>query len=175
MAARAMAASTWLAGRRRGDTVGLYVKPNRHFRLPQDASRPIVMIAAGSGIAPFRAFIAERAAAPAPGKSWLFFGARNYTTDFLYQLEWQDHLASGALSRIDVAFSRDQPEKVYVQHRIGQRAAELRSWVADGAVIYVCGDAKGMARAVDAALASALGAETLDALGTQGRYQRDVY
>jgi sulfite reductase (NADPH) flavoprotein alpha-component len=173
--ARNGVASAWLAGRRRGDTVKVYVKPNRHFRLPLDAGRPIIMIGAGTGVAPFRAFVEERAAAGALGKSWLFFGARNYTTDFLYQLEWQDHLASGALSRIDVAFSRDQPEKVYVQHRIARRAPELRSWIADGAYIYVCGDEKAMARAVDGALASAIGAEALDELRKAGRYLRDVY
>jgi sulfite reductase (NADPH) flavoprotein alpha-component len=168
-------ASTWLAGRKVGDTVSLYVKPNRHFRLPTDASRPIVMIGAGTGIAPFRAFVEERAAAGSCGKSWLFFGARNYTTDFLYQLEWQDHLATGALSRIDVAFSRDQPEKIYVQHRIAERTDELRRWIGDGAHLYVCGDEKGMAREVDRALATAIGEIELDELRKAGRYQRDVY
>jgi sulfite reductase (NADPH) flavoprotein alpha-component len=173
--ARNGVASTWLAGRKRGDVVNLFVKPNRHFRLPKDASRPIVMIGAGTGIAPFRAFVEERVAAGSHGKSWLFFGGRNYTTDFLYQLEWQDHLASGALSRIDVAFSRDQPEKIYVQHRIADRAIELKRWIADGGVIYVCGDEKGMARDVEKALAAALGGNELDVLCKAGRYLRDVY
>jgi sulfite reductase (NADPH) flavoprotein alpha-component len=168
-------ASTWLAGRQRGDTVSVYVRPNRHFRLPADTSRPIVMIGAGTGVAPFRAFVEERAAAGGSGRNWLFFGARNYTTDFLYQLEWQEHLASGALTRIDVAFSRDQPEKFYLQHRIAERANELRDWVDDGACIYVCGDAKGMAHGVEAALATALTDAGLDALRKAGRYQRDVY
>jgi len=173
--ARNGVASTWLAGRKRGDVVNLFVKPNRHFRLPKDASRPIVMIGAGTGIAPFRAFVEERIATGARGKSWLFFGGRNYTTDFLYQLEWQDHLASGALSRIDVAFSRDQPEKIYVQHRIADRAIELKRWIADGGVIFVCGDEKGMARDVEKALAAALGGNELDELRKAGRYLRDVY
>ena len=93
----------------------IYVKPNRHFRLPEDGARPIIMIGAGTGVAPYRAFIEERVEQGAKGKSWLVFGERNYTNDFLYQLEWQEHLESGALSRIDVAFSRDQPEKIYVQ------------------------------------------------------------
>jgi sulfite reductase (NADPH) flavoprotein alpha-component len=168
-------ASTWLASRKRGDTVNLYVKTNRHFRLPQDASRPIVMIGAGTGIAPFRAFVEERVAAGGNGKSWLFFGARNYTTDFLYQLEWQEHLASGALTRIDVAFSRDQPEKIYVQHLIAARTAELLRWIGDGAHIYVCGDEKGMGRDVDKALATAIGAAQLEDLRKTHRYQRDVY
>ena len=153
----------------------LYVKPNRHFRLPADSARPIVMIGAGTGMAPFRAFVEERAATNAKGKSWLFFGARNYTTDFHYQLEWQDHLASGALTNLDVAFSRDQPEKVYVQHRIAQRAAALRNWVKDGAHIYVCGDEKAMARDVGKALSEVLGIEGLDDLRRADRYQRDVY
>jgi len=173
--ARNGVASTWLAGKKRGDVARLYVKPNRHFRLPKDSDRPIIMIAAGTGIAPFRAFVEERAAVGAKGKSWLFFGARNYTTDFLYQLEWQDHLASGALSRIDVAFSRDQPEKVYVQHRIAEHADELRGWVGDGAHVYVCGDEKGMARDVAGALADVFGETGLEKLRQAGRYQRDVY
>ena len=168
-------ASAWLAGKKRGDVARLYVKPNRHFRLPKDPSRPIIMIGAGTGIAPFRAFVEERAAAGANGQSWLFFGARNYTTDFLYQLEWQDHVASGALSRIDVAFSRDQPEKFYVQHRIAERADGLRRWVDDGAHLYVCGDEKAMARDVDKALTAVLGEAGLDELRRAGRYQRDVY
>ena len=168
-------ASTWLAGKRPGDAVRLYVKPNRHFRPPADASRPIIMIGAGTGVAPYRAFVEERAAKGEKGRSWLIFGARNYTTDFLYQLEWQDHLASGALSRIDVAFSRDQPEKIYVQQRIAERAGELRGWIEDGAHLYVCGDEKAMARDVHKALTSVLGEDRLDGLRRAGRYQRDVY
>lgn len=172
--------STWLAGAKAGDAVPLYVKPNRHFRLPKETSRPIIMIGAGTGVAPFRGFIEERAEAGTNGKSWLFFGARNYTTDFLYQLEWQDHLASGALSRIDVAFSRDQPEKIYVQDRIAERGRELAGWIEDGAHIYVCGDEKAMARDVEAALIVVLGGgdngrARLEDLRRAGRYQRDVY
>ncbi len=173
--ARNGVASAHLAGRKRGDVVKLYVKPNRHFRLPADSARPIVMIGAGTGMAPYRAFIEERAATEAKGKSWLFFGARNFTTDFLYQLEWQDHLASGALTNLDVAFSRDQPEKIYVQHRIAENADALRGWVSDGAHIYVCGDEKAMARDVDKVLGDVLGVEGLDDLRKAGRYQRDVY
>ncbi len=173
--ARKGVASTWLAGKKSGDTVKLYVKPNRRFHLPTDSARPIIMIGAGSGIAPYRAFIEERAATGAKGRSWLVFGARNYTTDFLYQLEWQEHLASGALSRIDVAFSRDQPEKIYVQDRLAARADELKGWVGDGATIYVCGDEKAMARDVDKALATSLGEQGLDDLRRANRYLRDVY
>ena len=106
-----------------GDTVRIYVKPNRHFRLPEDGNRPIIMIGAGTGVAPYRGFIEDRAEDGAKGKSWLFFGERNFTNDFLYQLEWQEALESGALSRIDVAFSRDQPEKIYVQQRLWEARA----------------------------------------------------
>ena len=179
-------ASTYLADRCRvGDKVRIYVKPNRHFRLPEDGARPIVMIGAGTGVAPYRAFIEERVEQGAKGKSWLVFGERNYTFDFLYQLEWQEHLASGALSRIDVAFSRDQPEKIYVQQRLWEHRAELLKWIEDGTHIYVCGDEKGMGRDVDVMLARILGEAAqgdeeagrakLKELAKAGRYQRDVY
>lgn len=178
--------STFLADRRKpGQQVRIHVKPNRHFRLPADAARPIIMIGAGTGVAPYRGFIAERAEEAQRGPSWLVFGERNYTNDFLYQLEWQDHLASGALSRIDVAFSRDQPQKIYVQHKLWERRAELQQWIAEGAHVYVCGDEKGMARDVNDALVKIL-AEPLKGdleaararlkdLAKDGRYQRDVY
>ena len=179
-------ASTYLADRCLvGDKVRIYVKPNRHFRLPEDSARAIVMIGAGTGVAPYRAFIEERVEQGAKGKSWLVFGERNYTFDFLYQLEWQEHLASGALSRIDVAFSRDQPEKIYVQQRLWEHRAELLKWIEDGAHIYVCGDEKGMGRDVDVMLARILGEAAqgdeeagrakLKELAKAGRYQRDVY
>ena len=165
--------------------VRVYVKPNRHFRLPEDGNRPIIMIGAGTGVAPYRAFIEDRAEDGAKGKSWLFFGERNFTNDFLYQLEWQEYLADGALSRIDVAFSRDQPEKIYVQQRLWEARADLLKWVEDGAHIYVCGDEKGMARDVDAMLGRILaeaargddeaGRAKLKELAKAGRYQRDVY
>jgi sulfite reductase (NADPH) flavoprotein alpha-component len=179
-------ASTCLAERRAvGDTLPVYVKPNRHFRLPSDSTVPIIMIGPGTGVAPFRAFIQEREALGVRGRSWLFFGDRNYTYDFLYQLEWQEHLKSGALSRIDVAFSRDQPEKAYVQHRMWDRRAEFYSWLEDGGHVYVCGDEKRMAKDVHCMLqriVSECGGRDADAaeayltdLRRQGRYQRDVY
>ena len=179
-------ASTYFADRRKvGSTARIYVKPNRHFRIPTDGNTPIIMIGAGTGVAPYRGFIEERAEVGATGKSWLFFGERNYTNDFLYQLDWQDHKASGALSNIDVAFSRDQPEKIYVQHRLWERREDLLSWIADGAHVYVCGDEKGMAKDVDATLAKILslgakgdeeaGRAKLKELTKSGRYQRDVY
>lgn len=178
--------STWLADRRKaGDRVGVYVKRNRHFRLPKDSARPIVMIGAGTGVAPYRAFVEERAETEITSPSWLFFGARNYTNDFLYQLEWQEHLQSRALGRIDVAFSRDQPEKIYVQDRLWAQRDDIRGWIADGAHVYLCGDEKGLGRDVDATLARILAEprnETIEAGKAQlgellraGRYQRDVY
>ncbi len=178
--------STFLADRRKqGDRVKIYVRANRHFRLPGEGGRPVIMIGAGTGVAPYRAFAEERAETGAKGKSWLFFGERNFTNDFLYQLEWQDWLASGVVTRIDVAFSRDQPEKIYVQHRLWQRRAEIRSWLEEGAHLYVCGDEKGMARDVDHTLVRILaepvkgeeeaGRAKLKELAKAGRYQRDVY
>lgn len=179
-------ASTFLADRRKvGDNARIYIKPNRHFGLPADGTTPIVMIGAGTGVAPYRGFIEERAENGDTGKSWLFFGERNFTNDFLYQLEWQDHLAAGTLSRIDVAFSRDQPEKIYVQHRLWERRNDLLKWIDDGAHIYVCGDEKGMAKDVDQTLVRILaetvngdeekGRAKLKELAKAGRYQRDVY
>jgi sulfite reductase (NADPH) flavoprotein alpha-component len=178
--------STYLADRCKvGGKARIYIKPNRHFGLPADGDRPIIMIGAGTGVAPYRGFIEERAETGAKGRSWLFFGERNFTNDFLYQLEWQDHLASGALARIDVAFSRDQPEKIYVQTRLWERREELLKWLDDGAHIYVCGDEKGMAKDVDTTLARILaetakgdeeaGRAKLKELAKAGRYQRDVY
>lgn len=178
--------STFLGERRKvGSTAKIYVKPNRHYRLPADGHTPIIMIGAGTGIAPYRAFIEERVATGAKGKSWLFFGERNFTNDFLYQLEWQDYLSSGDLSRIDVAFSRDQPEKIYVQHRLWERRTDIAGWLEDGAHLYVCGDEKGMAKDVDQTLVKILaeaakgdedtGRAKLKELAKAGRYQRDVY
>ncbi|OYW54556.1 MAG: sulfite reductase subunit alpha [Hyphomicrobium sp. 32-62-53] len=179
-------ASTYFADRRKvGDKVRIYVKPNRHYALPADGNRPIIMIGAGTGVAPYRGFIEDRVETGAAGKSWLFFGERNYTNDFLYQLEWQEHLASGALTKIDVAFSRDQPEKIYVQHRLWEQRQGILAWLDDGAHLYVCGDEKGMAKDVDNTLVKILaeplkgdeeaGRAKLKELTKAGRYQRDVY
>lgn len=183
---RSGVASGFIADRRKvGQTARLYVKPNRHFRIPTAGTTPMIMIGAGTGVAPYRGFIEERIETGATGKSWLVFGERNFTNDFLYQLEWQDHLASGALSRIDLAFSRDQPEKIYVQHRLWEHRAELLKWIEEGANIYLCGDEKGMAKDVDATLVKILseplkgdedaGRAKLKELSKAGRYQRDVY
>ena len=146
--ARKGVASTYAAERlKRGDRVRVKVKPNKHFALPSP-DRDIIMVGPGTGVAPFRAFVQERRATEATGKSWLFFGDRSFTHDFLYQLDWQEALKDGALTRIDVAFSRDRPEKVYVQHRMWERRRELVDWLEGGAHFYVCGDAKAMAKDV---------------------------
>jgi sulfite reductase (NADPH) flavoprotein alpha-component len=164
-----------------GDRLRVFLKPNMHFRLPGDADRPIIMIGPGTGVAPFRGFMQERDAVGARGRNWLVFGHRNYTHDFLYQLEWQDLLKRGVLTRLDVAFSRDQPEKRYVQHALWEARRELNAWVQEGAAIYVCGDANAMAKDVHAVLQRILseqgrdGVAALDALRREGRYLRDVY
>jgi len=175
-------ASVDVAERRKAaDRLRVFLKPNMHFRLPGDADRPIIMIGPGTGVAPFRAFMQERDAVGARGRNWLLFGHRNYTHDFLYQLEWQDLLKRGVLTRLDVAFSRDQPQKRYVQHALWEARHDLHAWVQDGAVIYVCGDANAMAKDVHAMLQRILGengkdgAAALDALRREGRYLRDVY
>lgn len=179
------AASTHLVDRlQEGDTVPVYIERNSRFRLPA-ADVPIVMIGPGTGVAPFRAFVEERNELGAGGDNWLFFGDRNFDSDFLYQLEWQRHLKQGNLQRLDVAFSRDQKQKVYVQDRIRENGAELYRWIENGAAIYVCGDAKHMAGDVNAALVDVLAtygntdaesaAQTLKELRSAGRYQRDVY
>ncbi|MGH6914915.1 MAG: diflavin oxidoreductase, partial [Geminicoccales bacterium] len=179
-------ASSFVAERlKAGDRLRTYVKPNKYFRLPEDQSRPVIMVGPGTGVAPFRGFLQERQAVGASGGNWLFFGDRNYTHDFLYQLDWQDFRKDGVLSRIDLAFSRDQPEKVYVQDRMWERRADLFAWLEDGAHLYVCGDEKRMAKDVDATLhriVAEAGGRTAEAatdyvaaLKRAGRYQRDVY
>ena len=180
---RSGVASVDVADRRRtGERMKIFVKPNTHFRLPSDPQRPIVMIGPGTGVAPFRAFMQERDAVGAIGRNWLIFGHRNYTHDFLYQLEWQDLLKRKVLTRLDVAFSRDQPEKRYVQHTLWDARRDLHAWLQDGAAIYVCGDANAMAKDVHSVLQRILadqgssdGVAALDTLRRDGRYLRDVY
>jgi sulfite reductase (NADPH) flavoprotein alpha-component len=143
------------------------------------------MIGPGTGIAPFRAFVQERAATEATGDNWLFFGNPHFTEDFLYQTEWQTWMDEGILNKIDLAFSRDQTEKIYVQHRILEQAEELWNWIHRGAHIYICGDESRMAKDVHQALLTVIqeqgkqtpeqATETLDQLRRDGRYQKDVY
>jgi sulfite reductase (NADPH) flavoprotein alpha-component len=183
--ARSGVASTFVADRlKAGRSIKVRVKPNKHFRLP-DAASDIVMVGPGTGVAPYRAFIQDRRAAGASGRSWLFFGDRRYTHDFLYQLEWQDALKDGALTRIDLAFSRDAPEKVYVQDRLWEQRRGVVDWIENGARFYVCGDAKAMAKDVRATLVRAYAdvkslaqdaAENAVAtLERERRYLQDVY
>ncbi len=174
-----------LERRKKGGEVPVYIKPNKHFRLPADGDTPIIMIGPGTGVAPYRGFLQARRAAGAAGKSWLFFGEQHYTHSFLYQLDWQDFMKDGALTKLDVAFSRDQPEKVYVQHRLWQRRAEVDAWLREGAHLYICGDEKQMAKDVQATLIDIIAEQRglereaaeaeLNALRKDGRYQKDVY
>jgi sulfite reductase (NADPH) flavoprotein alpha-component len=178
--------STYLADLvKPGDITPVFVQPNKNFRLPADGSAPVIMIGPGTGIAPFRAFVEHRAALGATGRNWLFMGDQHYLYDFLYQLEWQDHLKNGSLSRLDVAFSRDQLEKIYVQHRMRERAADLYAWIEEGAHFYVCGDATRMAVDVHEALICIVGEQAaisreraeayVENLKKNKRYHRDVY
>jgi sulfite reductase (NADPH) flavoprotein alpha-component len=183
---RAGLASTWLADRLDvGRRAAVFVQPNARFRLPGDAGTPIVMIGPGTGIAPFRAFLHHRRRQGLTGRTWLFFGDRRQQCDFLYRSELESFLRGQQLSRLDTAFSRDQREKIYVQHRMLEAGKELWSWLQDGACIYVCGDASRMARDVDAALRRILAEHgrrsdaqaqlELHELAAAGRYVRDVY
>jgi sulfite reductase (NADPH) flavoprotein alpha-component len=178
--------STFLAERAlAAGHVGVYVHANKSFRPPADPAAPMIMIGPGTGIAPFRAFLEERAADGAPGRNWLFFGDQRAATDFLYREQLDAWVASGVLSRLDTAFSRDQAEKIYVQHRMLEHATELWAWLEAGAHLYVCGDASRMAKDVDAALhrvietaghrSTADAAAYVQALRAAKRYARDVY
>ncbi|WP_298445201.1 assimilatory sulfite reductase (NADPH) flavoprotein subunit [uncultured Ferrimonas sp.] len=168
-----------------GDPLRVFVQPNAHFRLPSDDDTAAIMIGPGTGIAPFRAFMQERDARGASGKNWLFFGNPTFTDDFLYQVEWQHYRKSGLLSRIDLAFSRDQAEKIYVQDRLQAHGAEVFSWLEQGAHLYLCGNASHMAKDVEATLLRIIqqhgqqdpqqAMEYLDHLRQSQRYQKDVY
>ena len=168
-----------------GEALPVYIHQNPNFKLPTDGDTPIIMIGPGTGVAPFRAFLQEREENGDAGKSWLFFGDQHFHTDFMYQTEWQQWLKNGTLSRMDVAFSRDQEEKVYVQHRMKEQAAELVNWLKEGAYLYVCGDEKRMANDVHLTLAEILEQEGgmspdeasayLTQLVQDRRYQRDIY
>ncbi|NDJ56587.1 NADPH-dependent assimilatory sulfite reductase flavoprotein subunit [Enterobacteriaceae bacterium 4M9] len=184
--ARTGGASGFLADRLEEDgEVRVFIEHNDNFRLPANPETPVIMIGPGTGIAPFRAFMQEREAQGASGKNWLFFGNPHFTEDFLYQVEWQRYVKDGLLTRIDLAWSRDQKEKVYVQHKLREQGAELWRWINDGAHIYVCGDANRMAKDVEQALVEVIAEfgemdtetadEFLSELRVERRYQRDVY
>ena len=168
-----------------GETAGVYFHHNKNFKLPADKSLPVIMVGPGTGIAPFRAFVEERAATEATGKNWLIFGDQHYSTDFLYQTEWQEHLKNGVLTKLDVAFSRDQPEKIYVQDRIREQGKEIWEWLDRGAYFYVCGDATRMAKDVHQALITLISeygkmdvkeaTAYVKQMQKDRRYGRDVY
>jgi sulfite reductase (NADPH) flavoprotein alpha-component len=159
--------------------------PNKNFKLPEDSSTPIIMVGPGTGIAPFRAFIEERKSSGATGKNWLFFGDRSQKTDYLYGDEWESYQKDGILNELDLAWSRDQAEKVYVQHKMLEKGTQLWKWLNDGAVFYVCGDASRMAKDVDQALRTIAQEEGLmseedagvwvKSLQKERRYLKDVY
>lgn len=163
----------------------IFVQKNDNFRLPIDPDAPIIMVGPGTGVAPYRSFLEEREELDASGKSWLFFGDQHFVTDFLYQVDWQRWLSNGTLTKMDVAFSRDTDEKIYVQHRMKEQSKELYNWIDAGATIYVCGDEKQMAQDVHATLTEIIAEEGnytteeadsfLKKLQQEQRYQRDVY
>lgn len=167
-----------------GDKLPIFIQQNDHFRLPEE-DKKIIMIGAGTGIAPFRSFVEQREETEATGESWLFFGEQHFVTDFLYQLEWQRYLKEGVLTKMTVAFSRDQEEKIYVQNRITENGEEFYQWLEDGATIFICGDEKHMASDVEAAIIKVIaenGGKSLedakaylDGLAQEKRYLRDVY
>jgi sulfite reductase (NADPH) flavoprotein alpha-component len=168
-----------------GDTLPVFVQVNKHFFLPESQDKDIIMVGPGTGIAPFRSFIQERAVIKETGRSWLFFGDQHAASDFLYQNELEKYQQDGVLTKLDTAFSRDSAQKVYVQHKMLENSKELFEWLEKGAYFYVCGDKEHMAKDVNEALISVIekeGAMTRDAaeaylkdMQQQGRYQRDVY
>jgi sulfite reductase (NADPH) flavoprotein alpha-component len=168
-----------------GDTLPIYIQNNQNFKLPKNPDTPIIMVGPGTGIAPFRSFMQEREEIGAEGKSWLFFGDQHFVTDFLYQTEWQKWVKDGVLTKMDVAFSRDSEEKVYVQHRMFEQSKELFEWLQEGAAVYICGDEKNMAHDVhhtlidiiekEGAMSREKAEQYLADMQQQKRYQRDVY
>lgn len=180
------AASTFLADRSNvDDQVPVFIDHNPNFKLPENTNTPIIMVGPGTGIAPFRSFLQQSEVDDRHGRSWLFFGDQHFFTDFLYQVEWQKWLKTGHLEKLSVAFSRDQEEKIYVQHRMYENKAELYKWLEKGAIIYVCGDMKHMAKDVESTLVKIVqeegsrseseAKEYIKNLHKQKRYQLDVY
>lgn len=168
-----------------GDTVKMYLKKNPNFKFPFEEDKKVIMIGPGTGVAPFRSYLEEREELDLKGNTWLFFGEQHFTTDFLYQTDWQTWLNDGVLSKLDVAFSRDTDEKVYVQHRIEENSELFFQWLEEGAAIYVCGDEKYMAKDVNEAILRVIAKEGnmseadaeayLNQMKTEKRYQRDIY
>jgi len=182
---RSGACSNYLANQIDVDSlVPIFVEKNPAFKLPEDHQTPVILVGAGTGVAPYRAFLQQREANNQKGNTWLFFGERRFHSDFLYQVEWQKHVKNGVLEKIDVAFSRDQKEKIYVQHRLLEKQKEIYAWLNKGASIYLCGDMKSMARDVQHALLQIFeneggmteekALEFLKKLKTEKRFQTDV-
>ena len=178
--------SSFLANLEEGKKIEFSIKPNHNFRLPDSAEeKDIILIGPGTGIAPFRSFLAERSANSTSGKNWLFFGNQRFQTDFLYQTEIQDFVKEGLLDKVSLAFSRDQEQKIYVQHKMEEEAEELFNWLQSGAKIYVCGDKNKMAKDVEATLLKIItkqgkispekSKEYLYELKQNGQYLKDVY
>ncbi|TQN56614.1 sulfite reductase subunit alpha [Agrobacterium tumefaciens] len=178
--------STYLADRvEAGQNSGIFVSPNKGFRVPQDNDAPVIMVGPGTGIAPFRAFLQERQARGAKGRNWLFFGDQHRQSDFIYEDELGDMSRDGVLTRLDLAFSRDQAEKIYVQTRMQQNGKALYQWLEEGGYFYVCGDATRMAKDVDDALhrivideagiSAEAASDYVNRLKREKRYLRDVY
>jgi sulfite reductase (NADPH) flavoprotein alpha-component len=183
---RGGACSTYLADRIEIDSeVSVFIEKNPAFKLPENEETPVILVGAGTGIAPFRAFLQHREAKNQKGKTWLFFGERRFHSDFLYQVEWQKLLKDGYLEKIDVAFSRDQKEKIYVQHRLLEQQKDIYNWLNKGANIYLCGDMKQMARDVqntllqifetEGGMSEEKAQEYLKQLKKEKRFQTDVY
>ena len=183
---RSGVASTFLADRTAGEAgVPVFVHTAKHFRLPEDPATPVIMVGPGTGVAPFRAYLQERKALGGGGKNWLFFGEQRRDSDFLYGAELEALQAEGVLTRLDLAFSRDQEQKVYVQHRMREASAELYAWLEAGAHFFVCGDGERMAKDVDAELRAIVAresgcseeaaAEYVEAMKKAKRYKKDVY
>lgn len=166
--------SAHLARLKEGEKVKFYISKNRKFKLPE-ANKDVIMIGPGTGVAPFRSFLGHRNNEKGEGKNWLFFGERNFRSDFLYQTEMQDYLTSGVLTKFDVAFSRDQEEKIYVQDRIRESAQEFLRWIENGAYIYICGDKEKMAKDVEKAILEVIGDDYFQKLKNEDRYLLDVY
>jgi sulfite reductase (NADPH) flavoprotein alpha-component len=183
---RSGVASTFLADRTAGGVaVPVFVHTAKHFRLPEDPATPVIMVGPGTGVAPFRAYLQERKALGGGGKNWLFFGEQRRDSDFLYGAELEVLQAEGVLNRLDLAFSRDQEQKIYVQHRMREASAELFRWLEEGAHFFVCGDGERMAKDVDAELQAIVArekgcsaeaaAEYVEGLKKAKRYKKDVY
>ncbi|HKV19594.1 MAG TPA: molybdopterin oxidoreductase, partial [Mycobacterium sp.] len=177
--------STYLADRAHSAPVPVFLQRSPHFRPPKDADTPMIMVGPGTGVAPFRGFLQERRALGHTGRNWLFFGDQRRSENYYYRADFEDMVRDGFLNRLDLAFSRDQPERVYVQHKMGDYGADVWRWLEEGAHLYVCGDAGRMARDVDAALTSIIkthGRMSAEAahhykreLVADKRYVRDVY